>query len=62
MMCTSCGWSTKELVAVRRRYVTPEQWDQPGRDVIVDEVEHWCVSCLTHYPHVLDEVSHGPGA
>ena len=32
-------------------YVTPEAWDTPGKVTKVDEVERWCVSCLTHYPH-----------
>ena len=42
----------EHLYPVRRRYVTPAEWDTPGRDVTLDEVERWCVSCCTHYPHV----------
>ena len=34
-------------------YVTPAEWDAPGRVVTLDEVEQWCFSCCTHYPHVL---------
>jgi hypothetical protein len=41
------------LTAVRRRYVVPEAWDTPGSEKVLDEVERWCVPCLTHYPHVL---------
>ena len=46
---------TSELYAVHRRYVTPAEWDTPGREVTLDEVERWCYSCFTHYPHVLVE-------
>jgi len=50
--CDSCGASEDELFAVRRQYVTPPEWDVPAREVTLDEVEHWCFSCCTHYPHV----------
>jgi hypothetical protein len=55
--CESCGRDGEELVAVNRLYVTPEAWDTPGKVTRVDEVERWCVSCLTHYPH--EEVAGG---
>jgi hypothetical protein len=55
--CTSCGGDNADLVPVRRRYITPETWEHPGSETVLDEVEHWCVSCLTHYPHL--EVSPG---
>jgi hypothetical protein len=51
--CDSCGAAEDELYAVHRQYVTPAEWDAPGREVTLDEVERWCYSCLTHYPHVL---------
>jgi hypothetical protein len=50
--CDSCGRDDEELSSVRRRYVTPESWDTPGTDVVVDDVERWCVPCMTHYPHL----------
>ena len=53
--CDSCGAEEHELHAVHRQYVTPAEWDTPGREVTLDEVERWCYSCLTHYPHVLVE-------
>jgi hypothetical protein len=53
--CDSCGAEESELYAVHRQYVTPAEWDTPGREVTLDEVERWCYSCLTHYPHVLVE-------
>jgi hypothetical protein len=53
--CDSCGRDDEEVVAVHRRYVTPVEWDTPGSDVVLDEVESWCIACLTHYPHVIVE-------
>jgi hypothetical protein len=53
--CDSCGRDDEDVVAVHRRYVTPDDWDTPGRDVVLDEIERWCVACLTHYPHVIVE-------
>jgi hypothetical protein len=49
--CDSCGDEGTAVIAVRRHYVTPESWDTPGRVEVVDEVEHWCLPCRTHYPH-----------
>jgi hypothetical protein len=49
--CDSCGAPDDTLYAVRRRYVTPAAWDTPARDITLDEVERWCFSCCTHYPH-----------
>lgn len=51
--CDSCGAAEEDLYAVHRQYVTPAEWDTPGREVTLDEIERWCYSCLTHYPHVL---------
>lgn len=51
--CDSCGREDEELVAVHRRYVTPETWDTPAAERTLAEVERWCFACLTHYPHVL---------
>ena len=53
--CESCGAADEVLYAVHRQYVTPAEWDTPGREVTLDEVERWCFSCCTHYPHVLVE-------
>ncbi len=49
--CESCGADGEELAAVHRMYVTPEAWDTPGSSRTLDEVERWCLVCLTHYPH-----------
>jgi ribosomal protein L44E len=49
--CDSCGREDSELVAVHRVYVVPESWDTPGSEKTLAEVEQWCFSCRTHYPH-----------
>jgi hypothetical protein len=49
--CDSCGREDSELVAVHRVYVVPESWDTPGSEKVLAEVEQWCFSCRTHYPH-----------
>jgi hypothetical protein len=49
--CDSCGREETELVAVHRVYVVPESWDTPGSEKTLAEVEQWCFSCRTHYPH-----------
>ena len=50
--CESCGSEETTLLGVHRRYVVPQSWDNEGSDRTLDEVEHWCVACCTHYPHV----------
>jgi hypothetical protein len=49
--CDSCGRDGEELHAVHRLYITPESWESAGSVRRVDEVEHWCFACCTHYPH-----------
>ena len=49
--CTSCGSEADDVVDVRRVYVTPAAWDTEEKVEVVDEVEHWCFPCRTHYPH-----------
>ncbi len=49
--CTSCGSEAADVIDVRRVYVTPAAWDTEERVEVVDEVEHWCFPCRTHYPH-----------
>jgi len=51
--CTSCGRDDEDLVAVRRKYVTPASWDMDGDEKVLPEIEHWCIPCATHYPHEL---------
>jgi hypothetical protein len=48
--CENCGFEDDDLLLVRRVYVVPETWDQPGSQTVVPEPELWCVSCCTQYP------------
>jgi hypothetical protein len=49
--CENCGFPDEELVLVRRVYVTPETWDQPGSEKVIEDAELWCVSCCSQYAH-----------
>jgi hypothetical protein len=49
--CGSCGRDDEEVEAVRRVYITPDSWDTPGSTKVMDEIEWWCFSCRTQYPH-----------
>ena len=63
-VCENCGFVDDELVLVRRVYVVPETWDQPGSASVVEEPELWCVSCCSQYPHEIaedDEQDDGTG-
>jgi hypothetical protein len=58
--CENCGFPDEELVLVRRVYVTPETWDQPASEKVLDDTELWCVSCCSQYPHdVVDDADEG---
>jgi hypothetical protein len=48
--CENCGIPDDELVLVRRVYVVPPSWDEPGAQTVLAEPELWCVSCVTQYP------------
>ena len=39
------------MIAVHRIYITPESWDTEERIDVVEEIEHWCFVCRSHYPH-----------
>jgi hypothetical protein len=49
-VCENCGIPDDELVLVRRVYVVPASWDEPGSQTVVQDPELWCVSCITQYP------------
>lgn len=49
--CENCTRDEPELLAVRRVYIVPESWDSEGSETVDPEVEHWCISCCTQYPH-----------
>jgi hypothetical protein len=42
--CENCGRFDDELTVVHRMYLVPEE-------IRVEEIERWCVSCRTQYPH-----------
>ena len=50
-LCHNCARDDDELAPVKRMYVVPESWDTPASATTVDEVELWCYSCRTQYPH-----------
>lgn len=50
-MCENCDRPDDDLAAVHRMYVVPESWDTAGSATTLDEVEWWCYSCRTQYPH-----------
>ena len=52
-VCENCAYPDEELALVRRIYVTPEAWDRPASQQVVEETELWCVSCRSQYPHEL---------
>lgn len=49
--CDNCGRDESEVAGVKRMYVVPGSWDGPGSSTTMDEVEQWCFSCRTQYPH-----------
>ena len=62
--CENCGFESDDLSMVRRMYVTPETWDAPGSQQVLDDTEMWCVSCVTQYPNarVGDDADGGEAA
>jgi hypothetical protein len=48
--CENCGIPDDELVLVRRVYVVPPSWDNPGSHTVVEPPELWCISCASQYP------------
>jgi hypothetical protein len=54
-VCENCAIEDDELVLVRRVYVVPESWDDPGSRIVVQEPELWCISCVSQYPCELAE-------
>ncbi len=51
--CHSCGAADELVTAVHRMYVVPEDWETKPSQTVEDDIEMWCFSCRTHYPHVL---------
>jgi hypothetical protein len=59
--CESCGRDGEVLHAVHRVYVTPETWETEAASRRMDEIEQWCFSCCSHYPHEPAHDPTGPG-
>jgi len=53
--CDNCAREDDELVAVHRVYVTPESWETQRSSTTVEDVERWCFSCRSMYPHEVIE-------
>ena len=53
--CENCArdeTSPTGLVPVRRVYLEIDEWgEQEPKATVVEEIEHWCVSCRSIYPH-----------
>lgn len=47
--CESCGVEDESLAPVRRTYLAAPDGSRAARTL--DEIERWCVACLTSYPH-----------
>ena len=47
-VCENCAREDDELIAVRRIYLAPTSRT-------VDEIELWCFSCRSMYPHEVSE-------
>ena len=50
-VCENCARPDDDLATVHRLYVVPETWDTPASVTRVADVELWCFSCRSQYPH-----------
>lgn len=60
--CENCARPDADLVVVQRIYlmpVDPASNDGAGGVVqeVLDDLERWCFSCRSQYPHVLVDVT-----
>jgi len=63
-VCTSCAREDDELAAVRRVYLVPGSGDNEASATTLDDVELWCFSCRSMYPHepvAEEELDEEPG-
>ena len=54
-VCENCARPETDgggLTAVRRVYLELDEWgEQEPKATVMQDVEQWCVSCRTIYPH-----------
>ena len=50
-VCENCARPDDDLVTVHRLYVVPGTGDTPDSVTRVADVELWCFSCRSQYPH-----------
>jgi hypothetical protein len=52
-LCQSCGSSERDedLVPVHRVYLEVDEAGRVTGEKVLAEVERWCVSCRSLYPH-----------
>jgi len=50
--CDSCGLEVDDLAAVRRVYLDADEHGELRVADTDDEIEAWCASCRSHYPHI----------
>ncbi|MEY2399543.1 MAG: hypothetical protein QOJ00_2717 [Actinomycetota bacterium] len=54
--CARAESNPADLVAVHRVYLELDEWnEQEPKATVVDEVERWCASCRSIYPHEVVE-------
>jgi len=51
--CDSCGQPAEDLAGVHRAYLAPDESGQLVLGEVADDLERWCGSCRSHYPHVV---------
>ncbi|HVV35068.1 MAG TPA: hypothetical protein VHC63_00580 [Acidimicrobiales bacterium] len=61
LACENCArYETHEanLVSVHRVYLELDEWgEEEPKATVVEEVERWCMSCRSIYPHEVVEAS-----
>ena len=51
--CENCAreCDAAELFAVHRVYLNLDEWNEVIESRVMEEVESWCASCRSIYPH-----------
>jgi hypothetical protein len=55
LACENCArteTNAADLIAVRRVYLELDEWgEEEPKATVMDEIERWCPSCRSIYPH-----------